>query len=82
MGIGASLFLIAVGAVLRFAVDTQDTHGFSIGTAGVILMIVGGIGLLISLIWMMSRRRTDIVHRGPGGTAGTTVVTPNDGPVY
>jgi sulfite exporter TauE/SafE len=48
MGIGTSILLIAVGAILRFAVHVS-TSGFSIHTVGVILMIVGVIGLLISL---------------------------------
>jgi hypothetical protein len=51
VGIGTSLLLIAVGAVLRFAVSVS-AHGFSIHTIGVILMIVGGIGLLLSLLWV------------------------------
>ncbi|MCU1659020.1 MAG: hypothetical protein JWO57_3676 [Pseudonocardiales bacterium] len=78
MGIGGSLLLIAVGAVLKFAVHTQNTHGFNVGTAGVILMIIGAVGLLITLAWMTSRRRTDVIQRGPGGAVGTTYVTPND----
>jgi hypothetical protein len=41
-------------------------------------MIVGAIGLLITLAWMSTRRRTDVVHRGPMGATGTTYVTPND----
>ena len=69
MALGTSLFLIAVGAVLRFAVNVS-THGFSIHTIGVILMIVGGIGLIISLLWMMvwserqSRRPGYVDRRG------------------
>ena len=51
MGIGTSIFLIALGAILRFAVSVH-TSGFSIHTIGVILMVVGVIGLLISLLWM------------------------------
>ncbi len=51
MGLGTSLFLIAVGAVLRFAVSVS-AHGFNIQTVGVILMIVGAAGLIISLLWM------------------------------
>lgn len=78
MRIGGSLFLIALGAILKFAVSTQNSHGFNIGTAGVILMIVGAIGLAVSLIWMSTRRRTDVVHRGPGGTRATTYVEPTD----
>src|SRR5437870_1936123 len=76
MRIGASLLLIAVGAILRFAVYTKQTHGFNIGTAGVILMIVGAIGLVFSAIWMATRRRTDVVHQGTAGTGRTTYVEP------
>jgi len=50
MGLGTSLFLIAVGAILDFAV-TVNTPGFNIHTVGVILMIVGVIGLLLSMIF-------------------------------
>jgi hypothetical protein len=48
---GTSLLLIAVGAVLRFAVSVS-THGFSIHTIGVILIVVGAFGLLFSFLWM------------------------------
>lgn len=51
MGLGTSLFLIAIGAVLRFAVSVS-TRGFNLHTVGVILMIVGIVGLIISLLWM------------------------------
>jgi hypothetical protein len=78
MRIGASLFLIAVGAILRFAIDSnhQNTHGFNVGTAGVILMVVGAIGLIISAILMTTRRRTDVITHDPAGTRGTTYVEP------
>lgn len=64
MTIGTSIFLIAVGAIMRYAVSAT-TDGFSIHTAGNILMIVGAIGLVISLIYMAqaSRRRDDVVVR-------------------
>ncbi len=78
MRIGTSLFLIALGAILKFAVTTNDTHGFNIGTAGVILMVVGAIGLVASLIWASSRRRTDVVTSAAPGVRRTTVVEPND----
>ncbi len=51
MGVGTSLFLIALGAILKFAVHAT-TRGFSIQTVGVILIIVGSAGLVISLMWM------------------------------
>ncbi len=57
MGIGTSLVLIAIGAILRFAVTVStSTHGFNIHTIGVILIIVGIIGLLISLLWVFMWR--------------------------
>jgi hypothetical protein len=55
MGIGTSLFLIAVGAILKFAV-TASVAGIEIATVGVILMVVGAIGLLISLLFLMQSR--------------------------
>ena len=56
MGIGTSLFLIAVGAILYFAVNT-DIQGLEISTIGIILMVVGALGLLISLFMLGSARR-------------------------
>jgi heme/copper-type cytochrome/quinol oxidase subunit 2 len=60
MSIGASLFLIAAGAILRYAVDWHPS-GVDIETVGLILMIVGIVGLILSLMWMFmwaDRRRT------------------------
>jgi len=48
MGIGTSIFLIAVGAILRYAVNVT-VQGVEIDTVGLILMVVGIIGLVISL---------------------------------
>lgn len=53
MGIGASLILIAVGAVLYWAV-TGEVSGVDVDAVGVILMIVGAIGALISLVFWSS----------------------------
>ena len=51
MGIGVSLFLLAVGAILTFAVDVT-TNGVNLDTVGVILMIVGAVGVLLFLtVW-------------------------------
>jgi hypothetical protein len=49
MTVGASLFLIAVGAILKFAV-TAHVAGIDLQVVGVILMIVGGVGLVIGLV--------------------------------
>jgi hypothetical protein len=51
MSIGVSLFLLAVGAILRYAVNLS-VAGIELQTVGLILMIVGIIGLVISLLWM------------------------------
>ena len=53
MGVGVSLILAAVGAVLIWAVNTT-TSGFNIHTAGVILLVVGIIGFLVSLVFWSS----------------------------
>jgi hypothetical protein len=63
--LGTSLFLIAVGAILTFAIDAT-VSGIDIATVGIILMIVGVIGLLISLIyWGPARRRRAVVEDRP-----------------
>ena len=51
MQIGTSILLIAAGAILRYAVTTS-VSGIKIETVGLILMIVGVIGLIISLLYM------------------------------
>ncbi|MDQ2750939.1 MAG: DUF6458 family protein [Pseudonocardiales bacterium] len=77
MRLGGSLFLIALGAILKFAIK-DNFKDVNLGTIGVILMLIGALGLVISVVWMSSRRRTDVIQRGPGGSVGTTYVTPND----
>ena len=65
MGIGTSLLLFAVGAILKYAV-TADVSGINLDTVGVILMIVGAIGFVLSLFWMTlyaDRRRGTVVER-------------------
>jgi hypothetical protein len=49
MGIGVSVFLLAIGAILAFAVDLS-VSGLDLATVGVILMIVGAIGLVTSML--------------------------------
>jgi Domain of unknown function (DUF6458) len=73
MGIGVSLVLIAAGAILTWAVTTE-VSGVDINTVGVILMVVGIVGAVLSLIFWSSwggfgsyRRDTyvrdrDVVH--------------------
>lgn len=61
MTIGSSIFLIAVGAILRYAV-TASVSGIDLQVVGLILMIAGVIGLVIGLFMMTAGRRDD-----PGG---------------
>ena len=64
MGIGVSIFLIAVGAILAFAVN-YDINGLDIAVVGFILMIVGLIGLIMTAFIFGPRR---------SATRGDTVV--------
>ena len=62
MRIGSSLALIAIGAILKFAVTTS-VSGISLSTVGVVLMVVGIAGLVISLVLANTAKRTEVVHR-------------------
>ncbi len=72
MGIGVSLILIAVGAILTWAVNAT-VSGLDINTVGIILMVVGAVGLVLSMMFWSSwggiggttRRRTTVVDDGP-----------------
>ena len=66
MSIGASIFLIAVGAILEFAVTVE------------ILMVVGAIGLFISLLWPSHCSGPDALPRGAPGARRETVVRERD----
>lgn len=59
MGIGTSIFLIALGAILKFAV-TATVSGIEIATVGTILIVVGIIGLAISMIWLAQAERRGV----------------------
>jgi hypothetical protein len=67
MGIGTSLFLLAVGAILTFAIHIDNSSGFDLNTIGVILMVVGALGVVLSLIFWSSwggfGHRDDVVVR-------------------
>ena len=72
MGLGVSLILIAVGAILTWAMDVTAS-GVNVHAIGVILLIVGLVGGILSMIFWSSwagpgyftRRRTTIVDDGP-----------------
>ena len=64
MGIGVSVFLLAVGAILTFAIDVDSSGGGNLDTIGVILMVAGAIGVLAFLTVFGSwgaRGRDDVV---------------------
>ena len=74
-GMGISIVLIAVGAILDFAVTVSTTqHGFNVHTVGVILMIVGAIGFVLSLMvsgfaeggWFGTHRHSTTIDDGQG----------------
>ncbi len=80
MGLGVGIFLAAVGAVLAFAVSAS-VNGVNIHTVGWILLIVGILGIVLSMIFWSSwagpgywsssaRRRTMYVDDGPPGGPG------------
>jgi Domain of unknown function (DUF6458) len=81
VSIGVSLILIAAGAILAFAV-TEDVEGVELSTVGWILMIVGVLGLLISLLFWGDRgpwrRRTYVEEAPPAARRRTTVVEDDD----
>jgi hypothetical protein len=89
MGIGTGIFLLAIGAILRYAVSVS-TSGIDLHTVGDILMIVGLIGIVLSLVFwsswggfgggyghrrgdMLVDRRT-VIERDPLVSRRTTVV--------
>ncbi len=57
MGIGAGIFLIAVGAILTFALSDQDIAGINLAVVGVILMLAGVAGVILDLVIFAPRRR-------------------------
>jgi hypothetical protein len=62
MGIGASIFLLALGAILAFAVDFH-VSGLDINVIGYILMLAGVLGLVLTLaVWGPRRRRAAVVQ--------------------
>jgi uncharacterized membrane protein HdeD (DUF308 family) len=66
MTIGTSLFLIATGAILKWAI-TAHVEGFNLQTAGVVLMVVGALGLVLGLVLMFRTRSPEVPPRPPAG---------------
>ena len=65
MGIGVSVLLLAVGAVLTFALDAT-VSGVNLDTIGIILMIAGLIGIVLDLVIFAPRRRHAVAEPGYG----------------
>jgi hypothetical protein len=60
-GFVASMLVFAAGAILYWGITTTQTHGFRLSTIGVILMIIGAVGLVLTLVLSLSsgtRRRS------------------------
>ena len=54
MGIGLSLLLIAAGAIITFAIHVSTSSAFNLHTIGIILLVVGIIGVVLSMIFWSS----------------------------
>jgi hypothetical protein len=80
MGIGVSLILIAVGAILTWAVNAS-VSGVDINAIGIILMIVGAVGLLLSLMFWSSWGGYGVA-RGAGGARRVTTYEEGPPPGY
>jgi len=73
MGLGVSLILIAVGAILAFAVNVHNSSSFDVNTIGIILLVVGIVGALLSMIFWsswagpgyFSRERRTVIDERP-----------------
>lgn len=61
MGIGVSVFLMALGGILAWGINIDNAEGFNINTIGVILMVVGAIGLAVSVAIFGGRRGQTVV---------------------
>jgi len=70
LSLGVSIFLLVVGAILTFAVDVT-TSGFNLNTVGIILMVAGALGLVLSLLFWSS---LSPYRRGRTVVGGDTVV--------
>ena len=61
MGIGASVALLALGGILAWGIDVDSTSAVNVNTIGVILMVAGLIGLVVSLVVFGGRRGGTVV---------------------
>jgi hypothetical protein len=81
VGLVISMLMITIGAIMRFAI-TATADGFNIGTVGMILMVVGVAGAVMSIVFWASwggfntlpRRRTLVTTAAPSAVSSQTVV--------
>ena len=78
MTLGAGIFLMAVGAILAFAVDVSIS-GLDIAVVGWILMIAGAVGIALELAVWGPRRRRAAVYTGPAAPSGNVASVVRDG---
>jgi hypothetical protein len=86
MGLGAGIFLVAVGAILAFAINVDTGGAINLHVVGWILMLVGILGILLSFIFWSSwggpgyfrRRRVSTYPDTPGAASRDTI---DEGPV-
>lgn len=81
MGVGTSIVVFAIGAILKFATSVQSSS-FNIQTIGVILMIVGAIGFVVSLVFWASWGGYGVSHRRRSYYEGSTGAPADGGPRY
>jgi hypothetical protein len=77
MGIGFSIFLLALGAILTFAVEAT-VAGLDINAVGVILMAAGALGLVLTMVVFAPRRRRTVTETQ---VAAPSTTVPASGPV-
>ncbi len=78
MGIGAGIVLIAIGAILKFALNVQ-VQGVDLQVVGVILMIVGVLGILLEAAILMPRRRRTTTYADDVDEYGRPIRRTRDG---
>jgi hypothetical protein len=77
MGIGGSILLVVVGAILTFGLDDTDLGPFNLDTIGWILQIAGLVGLVLTLYFWNSRRRPAVSSAPPPPPSAGTAIPPS-----
>jgi hypothetical protein len=68
MRIGTSIVVMAIGAIMAFAVEVDRAEGFNINTAGIILIVLGAVGLIVTMVMAAPRHRRTVVDSPEGRT--------------